>query len=393
MTNTLDNYNFELPLSRFIDDVCTEETILAILNSDVLCTADYDLTNSNILCILGLYYHHIKNDEALTTMYLQNAFDKKNMKASYILACHHENKEISELGHQFKYERLLQYASHDDIPEADYKLGLLYDNIHKQACAWGYPVANPELIRNYHNKRLEHFTKAKDNNHINAIIWFAQYYQKISDFGNMAKYYMKAIDIGSSYASYYFGKYYYDNKKYQEMKKHLLLAISKNNVEAMLLMGDYLESDGQFGEMVKFYSKALTINSNNIKIINKLGQYYYDTEDYDKTMDILLKGIELDNIDSFILLAKYYIFKKSDKENGYRYLSDGLITLINNSNKHTNIENKYYGSNRFFNDNITILFNKNTLEELKFFLNAGFIYKEHLTFYNERLCYLYSKDR
>jgi TPR repeat protein len=127
------------------NDTYDENIILSIFNgnldSDELF---YDMDNSNVLNLFGLYYNHIeKNYEQMKKYYIM-AIEKNNIDAMINFACYYKNIEKN-------YEHMKKY-----------------------------------------------YLMAIDNGNVSSMLFLASHYNKIEkNYDMMEKYYLMAIDKGN----------------------------------------------------------------------------------------------------------------------------------------------------------------------------------------------------
>jgi TPR repeat protein len=98
--------------------------ILSIFNSGELNVELFDLTNSEILCIIGLYYQYVKEDYEEMKKYYLLAIEKGNVNAMFNLAIHYDNTQ--------NYEQMKKYylmAIEKDDSDAMFEMGEYYQYV------------------------------------------------------------------------------------------------------------------------------------------------------------------------------------------------------------------------------------------------------------------------
>ena len=236
------------------------DTITDIFNNDNL---NYDLTDKNILNIIGLYYRYkIKNYDEMIKYYLM-AIDLNDDKAMYNLARY--------------YLRIRDF-----------------------------------------NEMKKYYLMAIELNNSGAMCRLAVYYEYFeNNFDEMKIYYLMAIELNDVESMYYLAMYYqYVENNIDKMKKYLLMGIELNDSKTMYGLGHYYQyNEINYDEMKKYYQMSAELK--NINAINCLACYYSEIEqNYDKTKKYFLMSIELNDNEILIFLdnffrieTQHYLFK------------------------------------------------------------------------------------
>uniref|UniRef100_A0A6C0H6C5 RING-type domain-containing protein n=1 Tax=viral metagenome TaxID=1070528 RepID=A0A6C0H6C5_9ZZZZ len=212
-----------------------EKIILLIFNSSELKEEDYDLNDSNVLNIIGIYYRHVKKDN-------------ENAKKYYLIAIEKENED------------------------AMYNIGYLYDK-----------------EKDYENAK-KYYLMAIVKGNTSALNNLGNLYYDKKDYENAKKYYLIAIEKGNDSAMNNLGLLYYKvEKDYENAKKYYLMSAEKGNNDAMNNLGSLYYNIEKDNENAKKYwlmaiEKGNESAMNNIKqIMNKIELYLCLKEIENKT--------------------------------------------------------------------------------------------------------------
>ena len=216
-----------------------EHIIIDIFKNDNL---NYDLNDSNVLWIIGLYYQcKIKNYDEMKKYYLM-AIELKNDKAMYSLGFYYQHIEHN-------YDEMKKYCL----------MAIELNNVVAMITLGYY---------SYYEKNYDEMKKcylmAIEFNNSNAMNNFASYYYYIEEnYDEMKKYFLMAIELKNNSAMYNLATYYLNiEKNYNEMKKYYLMAIELKNDKAMLDFGHYYYVEKNYDEMKKYYLMAIELNNN-----------------------------------------------------------------------------------------------------------------------------------
>uniref|UniRef100_A0A6C0H5E6 RING-type domain-containing protein n=1 Tax=viral metagenome TaxID=1070528 RepID=A0A6C0H5E6_9ZZZZ len=234
-----------------------ENMVLSVFNSSEIKEEDYDLTDSYVLVIIGLYYLCVKKDNENAKKYYLIAIEKGNERA------------MNNLGY-------LYYDLKD------------YENAKKY---WLMGMEKGDVIA---INNLGVFCRIQNDNE-NAKKYYLMASEKGNDYGmynlgkflyeiemdneNAKKYLLMAIEKGNNCAMNYIGSIYYDEKNYMNAEKYYLMAMEKGSIIAMTNLGILYEMKNDKNNAKMYYLMAIEkgcVNAmNNIKrIMNELKLYY-----------------------------------------------------------------------------------------------------------------------
>ena len=268
-----------------------EHIIIDIFKNDNL---NYDLNNSNILWIIGLYYESkIKNYDEMKKYYLM-AIELKNDKA------------MIDLGYYYYYIE----KNYDEMKKY-YLMAIELNNIGAMVILGYYSYYE----KNYDEMKKCYLMAIKFNN-CNAMSNLGYYYQRIEkNYDEMKKYYLMAIELKDDGAMFNLANYYqFIEKNYDEMKKYYLMAIELNNNFAMNRLLSAFDVSSKFcplvcknKDVVQHYllrqinskiaiEKVKELEGNNflgVKIFEGLAKYCFNPQRLLKLCNIY--NIEFDN--------------------------------------------------------------------------------------------------
>jgi hypothetical protein len=187
--------NFEEELKKY------EKEILSIFNSTKLNIDDYDLNNSCILFIIGLYYYNVLKDNQSTEIFYLLATRKNNCDAIVALAYFYKNKDNKE--------SMLKYFLM--AVECDcYNLDILY--------------------------------------------YIGQHYQSKTEYKLMIKYYSMGAECGDLRSINNLARHYEEvEKDYNLMKMYYLIGIEKGDLFSMNCLACHYEEVEHNYDLMKDY--------------------------------------------------------------------------------------------------------------------------------------------
>ena len=177
--------------------------IIEIFNKKEINSNDYNLTDREILYLLGCYYYKKSINYNLSEKY-------------YLLS--------NELGYIESY----------------YRLGLLYK----------YNIKNTQLMVKYLELGI-------NNNHQKCILLLAKYYEKIKNYKQMELLYCKGVKNDCTESRFKLGFYYYKSKiikNYKLMKKLLILAIDDSTGD------EFIDMEKKASLILGMYYKDIVFN-------------------------------------------------------------------------------------------------------------------------------------
>jgi TPR repeat protein len=226
-----------------------EKEILSIFNSTKLNIDGYDLNDSCILFIIGLYYYNVLKDNRSTEIFYLLATLKNNCDA--IIALAYFYKEIDDEKSMLKYFLMtIEYNCYDS--DCLFYIGKYYENEKKY-----------ELMEKYYLMGVE----IGDLRSINCL---GLYYEKIKkDYDLMKIYYLMGVEKGDPKSMNNLGNYYGNVKqKYDLMKDYYMMAIEKGDKTAMNNLKKYY--DNKYANYLKFYVLLNKIENKNELITDEL---------------------------------------------------------------------------------------------------------------------------
>jgi tetratricopeptide (TPR) repeat protein len=193
-----------------LDLTCTkyDDLIIEIFNSEQIHIEKYDLSDGQIVNIIGLYYKHNKNYDLAVKYYLMGA-ELGNVKSINNLAFYYEKiKKDYELA--VKYYLMAVELGYSDAMN---NLGYYYENNKKYDLAVKYYLMGAELGNSDAMHNLAYYYNIVEMNYEKAV-----------------KYYLMAVELGNSDAMHNLA-YYYNTMEmnYEQAIKYYLMAIEQNN--------------------------------------------------------------------------------------------------------------------------------------------------------------------
>uniref|UniRef100_A0A6C0H6I5 RING-type domain-containing protein n=1 Tax=viral metagenome TaxID=1070528 RepID=A0A6C0H6I5_9ZZZZ len=198
---------------KFSDIIEYDETmVLSIFNSLEMGEEEYDLDNSNMLVVIGLYYFHIKKDYKNAKTYYLMASEKGNYEGTHKLGYLYYNIENDRMNAKKCYLMVIEKG----IEKGMYNLGYLY---YKE--------------KDYDNAK-KYYLMAIEKGHVISMYNLGEIYHSVEkDYDNAKKYYLMAIEKGYVNAMNNLGSLYYNKKDNVNAKKYWLMAIEKGCANAI----------------------------------------------------------------------------------------------------------------------------------------------------------------
>lgn len=230
-----------------------EQIVLEIFNLMYLTQnklSEFDMTDSIILYIIGLYYQFEKRDYFSAIKYFEKSMGMGNSYALYSLAIYHYFIE-------HHYEKSIEY----------YLKILSIEN-------------SPVILR------------------LKSIFNIGLYYQRVEkNYGIMKKYYFELLDLINSLS----------NSHLSDDKINSHEFVKKIKSKTTFNLGYYYQyTEPNYVLMKRYY--LISINLFNSKASNNMGLYYQHIENnYLKMLEYYLKSIQLSNHKSLINLELYYL--------------------------------------------------------------------------------------
>jgi hypothetical protein len=255
---------------KFILNSDDDKNVLSIFNGNTNENL-YDMSDSNILNYLGLYYK----------LERKAYFDAKEY---FIRAVYMNNSN------------------------AMHNLGLYYETHEK----------NIEEMKKY-------FLMAISLNNTYSMIALGHFYNTIGDTSNMEKYYKMAAELNVIDAMLFLGNFYNSQKKYDLMIKYYEMAAEFNNIKAIKILKSHYELTNKYDELNKLRFKMIKMNDKST-LNNIFNEIYYEYNDKEKLLTqkniiineykevlekykVILNKIKVHNEKS------YNIFNEMDSEN------------------------------------------------------------------------------
>ncbi len=338
--------------------------IILIFNNKNFNKNKYNLADSNILIIIGLYYMYVKKDYDNGIEYLKKSANLNNTIAMIQLGQFYKINDNYDLAKEY-FIKAMELKN----CEAIYKLGCMYEHklldmemaiyYYKLATENGNIQAMNDLGYYYQFRNFEvaekYYLMAIENNNINSYSNLAYCYEKIlNDYDKAKKYYELGAKFGDTSAMNNFGYYYETVEKDIEMaKKYYQMGISNGDPDAMSNLAIYLdECENNPTDAIKYYLMA--IKSGNVLSMYKLGRIYEKQSDYklaikyymmasknDCTESMHRIGLYFANVISNYKLAEKYFRKEVQTE------KKNIVNLLeeycdDNNLDYSNIYNKCY---------------------------------------------------
>ena len=240
-------YKINFNVEKYKDYI---DIILDIFDNDNL---NHDLTDKNILNIIGIYYRHkIKNYDEMKKYYLM-AIELKNDNAMFNLGNYYREKQ--------NYNEMKKY----------YLMGIELNNADAMNNLGYYYQINE---KNY-NEMKKYYSRAIQLNNGNSMNNLGCYYRSIEQkYTEMKKYYLMAIQVNNEMGKINFCLHY---EKY--MQHYLLRQInSKIAIEKV----KQLEENNFLG--VKIFKELTEYCFNPQRLLKLCNMYNIELNDY---MDII----------------------------------------------------------------------------------------------------------
>lgn len=286
-----------------------------------------DSRDPNYNLFLGFYYETINfNEELMVKNYLICA-EKKNIHAIKKITNHYaKNKEFSKLHNFISY---LDSKNQDDIKilEKYYNHFNKSNELIKLYEESNSPAYYNKLAKLYKPanevKYVELLKKDVENSNYNSAFELGKYYSGKSDFINMLKYYELSAKNNIKETYMELAKYYETIVNSEKTKTNKYKANKK--------------------KMIEYYEKAV---ENNIKeAFYDFSMIYFNQNNIKKYLEILNKGVIIDDDECLMELLEHYVTKKkygialpliekAIKKNiadGYYYMGNYYRTKSNNS--------------------------------------------------------------
>jgi|SaaInlStandDraft_6_1057023.scaffolds.fasta_scaffold15043_2 TPR repeat protein len=158
-------------------------------------------------------------------------------------------------------------------------------------------------IKNY-DEMKKYYLMSIELGHSGSMNNLGYYYKNIKNYDEMKKYYLMAVELGQRNSMYNLGNYYQSiEKNYDEIKKYYLMAVELGHCDSMYNLGYYYQSiEKNYDEMKKYYLMAVELG--NINSVNNLVNYYKNIEkNYDEMKKCYLMAIDLNN-ENVIMMCK-----------------------------------------------------------------------------------------
>jgi len=345
--NMADKYFFDSIITKYKllnFDLSCEKIIIELFNDDDL---NIDLTNDEILNIVGLYYEKKINNNTLAEQYYLLAINKLNIYAMYNIAMMYKN-DMNKTNLYYKYMKMFY--------EFKYNLDLdMYSNDTMNEIIKIFSIDNIDNIKKYNLKNVKNYLELE-------II--SLYYEYIMNDKIMAnKYYLEMIRQKYKINIDIYEDYYIDILKKINTKeitiKNLLFQYMNDEI-IYYIIGVYYEINGDYENYIKYYKQSykngyiqaaikigsslynninnltsdeyelmetslkLAASTNNIIAIELLCKYYDNINNTNEMLKYLLTGIELS-----IIYCIYRIIIYFESINNYEKMYESMILYIN----------------------------------------------------------------
>ena len=168
-----------------------------------------------------------------------------------------------------------------------------------------------ELYYNNYDK-MEEYYKLGDSKAYNKL---GSYYEYISNYNLMKKFYKMAIDLGNSDAMSSLGYYYQINNNIELMKEYYNMAIELGSTRPLTYMAYYYMLKKNYGLMKKYYLEAIKLGD-KYAMLNMADHYWCEGRNPNLVLKYYKMAIEagaigeinyLQNYFKYEIVIKYYI--------------------------------------------------------------------------------------
>jgi TPR repeat protein len=175
---------------------------------------------------------------------------------------------------------------------------------------------------------LAYFKSEIKKDNYNAMREVGNYYQSISDYDKMVKYYIMAIEKGDADAMHKLAHYYQFIKiDYEKMIKYYLMAIEKKLAKSMYNLAQYYYLVKDYENMIKYYLMAIDLGL--CSAMHNLALYYLKIKDYAMMMIYALKLINMNNFRLVSYIIDYYV-SNNNHEKALEYYWLALVEGVEN---------------------------------------------------------------
>jgi len=252
-------------------------------------------TNKNDTEILNLLgYIDLNNGKKTDALQkFENSLNINNNQWEILMTAGDLNYEINRFDNAARYYTKLQDLKTLDTSKSDIQKKL-NDRILKLANIYytkGLFRKSYEILSAYNQKyqNLEDF-RIYYNSALAAM--------KVGKFDEADKLFEKSEKFNIKNSTYYqqYGLLSYKLKKYDRALLNVQKAVNlePTNIDYMILLAEIYETGGNIKETVKIYERIYTLKNNDLKIINKLADLYYDSNNHQKAYELYLLSIKLD---------------------------------------------------------------------------------------------------
>uniref|UniRef100_A0A6C0H5S4 RING-type domain-containing protein n=1 Tax=viral metagenome TaxID=1070528 RepID=A0A6C0H5S4_9ZZZZ len=248
-----------------------EKMVLLVFNSLEIREEDYDLNDSNMLVVIGLYYLYVKKYYNNAKKYYLMAIEKGNASAMSNLGYLYYKLKDNENAKKY-YLMAIEKGN----ASAMNNLGGLYFQADTTINDMIIGITNNlGIFYNYETnlvKAKKYFLMSIEKGNECAMCNLAMLFEtKEKDYKNAIKYYLMAIEKGFDLAMNNLGNLYYVKKDYENAKKYYLMAIEKGFNLAMNNLGSLYYVKKDYENAKKYWLMAIEKGNDvaikNIKII------------------------------------------------------------------------------------------------------------------------------
>ena len=328
--------------------------IIDIFNGKLL--KDNDLSDMNLLNIMGNYYEICNNNKKAEHFYLMSV-ELGCSDAMFDLGDFYENKRNNKNKAIEFYLKAIEKNNHDAMNN----LGKIYENNNDYVIAEKYYIQSANLNNTYAIINLIQFYKDINKNINKKKIYKCDEtinsdgfikYDETTNSNNIIKYYLKYIELEPTNTNIIcdLGDYYFSQKMMNEATDIYNKAIELKNNNALHKLAMVYKNINNIPQMIELLLKSIEFNNGTSMV--ELGIYYESIKNNIKAEELYLKAIEYDKQNAATHLTIFYLRQNNDKALSYENMCD-------NKNK-----NLLYSFGKYYTDKDNNIFAKDYFDEL-----------------------------
>lgn len=274
-----------------------------------------DLDSNICAYMLGLYYQNINEYDRMAKYYkiVSNSEDYGDLE---------DLKNYCKIMGSINFE-LYKYSKSDELEIDEETLGYLKKSSKYNYCESFYELGNYYKQKNNTARMIKYFEEAINKNNDNRAMYeLGKYYKSVNKNVSKLKYFAMAFKNNNFDVLYDLGMYYKDKKEYEQMVKYFKLAVEKTQcVKSMYELGQHYHKHIDKKSMDKYYKMGLEIEPDNQDILCGYAYYYYDNDEYLKSIEFFDKLNE-DEYNTHILAVIRCLLKNNDLDRLDKLLND-----------------------------------------------------------------------